>query len=116
MEEKEKQNSEPTSWNEIMDRYIELQKFYDESKNSLASEVMADNDRKDVRKNKIIVFLICVIVILAAGLIGSNMYWAYQWSSYDYVSQDGEGYNYYNSDVEGDISNGTADQAEEKSE
>ena len=28
-------------------------------------------------------------------------------SQYDFVSQDGEGYNYYNSDVGGDVNNGT---------
>lgn len=27
-------------------------------------------------------------------------------SEYDFVSQDGEGYNYYNSDIRGDVSNG----------
>lgn len=112
----EKQNNEPENWPEILNHYVELQKFYDESKNSLASEVMADNDRKDARKNRIIICLICVILILTAGIIGTNMYWVYQWSSYDYVSQDGNGYNYYNSDVEGDIMNGAADQEEKGQE
>ena len=41
-----------------------------------------------------------------AALVGTNADWIYQWNSYDYVSQDGDGYNYYNSDVEGDIDNG----------
>lgn len=103
----EKQNNVPENWSEILEHYVELQKFYDESKNSLASEVMADNDKKDARKNKIIAYLIGVIMFLIIGLIGSNLYWIYQWNSYDYVSQDGEGYNYYNADVEGDVMNGT---------
>lgn len=102
----EKQNNVPENWPEILEHYVELQKFYDESKNSLASEVMADNDKKDARKNKIIAYLIGVIMFLIIGLIGSNLYWIYQWNSYDYVSQDGEGYNYYNADVEGDVMNG----------
>lgn len=46
-------------------------------------------------------------VITLTALVGTNAYWIYQWNSYDYVSQDGEGYNYYNSDVEGDITNGS---------
>lgn len=60
-------------------------------------------------------WFIAFIATLAA-LVGTNIYWIYQWNSYDYVSQDGEGYNYYNSDIEGDIKNGTADQAEEEPE
>lgn len=31
-------------------------------------------------------------------------------SQYDFVSQDGEGYNYYNSEIKGDVSNGTENQ------
>ena len=58
-------------------------------------------------------WFIAFLVTLAA-LIGTNAYWIYQWNSYDYVSQDGNGYNYYNSDVEGDIANGTENQTEEK--
>lgn len=50
-------------------------------------------------------WFIAFIATLVA-LVGTNIYWIYQWNSYDYVSQDGDGYNYYNSDVEGDIDNG----------
>ena len=102
----EKQNNEPENWNEIIKNYAEFQKHADESKEKLATEILQDNDKKDERKNKIIFGLIAVIAVLAAGLIGSNAYWIYQWNSYDYISQDGEGYNYYNSDIEGDITNG----------
>ena len=58
-------------------------------------------------------WFIAFLVTLAA-LVGTNIYWIYQWNSYDYVSQDGEGYNYYNADVEGDITNGSENQAEEE--
>ena len=58
-------------------------------------------------------WFIAFIATLVA-LVGTNIYWIYQWNSYDYVSQDGEGYNYYNADVEGDITNGSEDQAEEE--
>ncbi len=33
--------------------------------------------------------------------------WRELFSQYDYVSQDGNGQNYYNSGVEGDVNNGT---------
>ena len=58
-------------------------------------------------------WFIAFIATLVA-LVGTNIYWIYQWNSYDYVSQDGEGYNYYNADIEGDITNGTENQAEEE--
>ena len=53
-------------------------------------------------------WFIAFLVTLTA-LVGTNAYWIYQWNSYDYVSQDGDGYNYYNSDIDGDIQNGTED-------
>ena len=51
-------------------------------------------------------WFIAFLVTLAA-LFGTNVYWIYVFNSYEYVSQDGEGFNYYNSDVEGDITNGS---------
>lgn len=53
-------------------------------------------------------WFIAFLVTLAA-LFGTNVYWIHVFNSYEYVSQDGEGFNYYNSDVEGDIENGTTD-------
>lgn len=53
-------------------------------------------------------WFIAFLVTLTA-LFGTNVYWIYVFNSYEYVSQDGEGFNYYNSDVEGDIENGTTD-------
>ena len=71
------------------------------------SELIKDSQAQAKR------WFIAFLVTLAA-LFGTNIYWIYQWNSYDYVSQDGEGYNYYNSDVEGDITNGSENQAEEE--
>ena len=68
----------------------------------LVSEVLKDNQKQAKR-------WFVAFVITMAALIGTNAYWIYQWSSYDYVSQDGEGYNYYNSNIDGDISNGAED-------
>ena len=73
-----------------------------EDSEKLVSEVFRDNQRQAKR------WFIAFLVTLAA-LFGTNLYWIYQWSSYDYVSQDGDGYNYYNSDVEGDVDNGADD-------
>ena len=67
------------------------------------------HDIKSQSKRWFVAFLITLV-----ALVGTNAYWIYQWNSYDYVSQDGEGYNYYNSDVEGSVTNGATDQAEEE--
>jgi len=55
-----------------------------------------------------------VIVLLIILLVGTNMAWLYVFQSYDYVSQDGEGYNYYNKEIEGDVHNGTEDKKQEE--
>lgn len=78
-----------------------------ESAEALVSELV--RDMKNQSKRWFIAFLVTLL-----ALMGTNFYWIYQWNSYDYVSQDGEGYNYYNADVEGDIVNGTADSQEEE--
>lgn len=54
-----------------------------------------------------------VIILLIVLLVGTNMAWLWVFQSYDYVSQDGEGYNYFNSRVEGSVYNGTESQSEE---
>lgn len=73
----------------------------------LVSEILIDNQRQ--AKRWFIAFLVTLI-----ALVSTNVYWIYQWTAYDYVSQDGQGYNYYNSDVEGDITNGAENQTEEE--
>lgn len=83
MQETEKN---PESWEKVINH-------------ELVSELMADGSKREKR-------LLIIIIALVIGFLGTNAYWIYQWNSYDYVSQDGQGYNYYNSDVEGDINNG----------
>ena len=46
-------------------------------------------------------------LITLAALVGTNAAWLYVFNSYEYVTQDGEGYNYYNSEIDGDVENGT---------
>ena len=66
---------------------------------NLVTEVIRNNQKQ--AKRWFIAFLLSL-----AALVVTNTYWIYVFNSYEYVSQDGEGYNYYNSDVEGDITNG----------
>lgn len=98
------ENRKPENWTEI---YRSISDHQFEKTSKLVSEMLADADRKDRRKNIIIAMLVIAFAL-------SNAYWIYQWNTYDYVSQDGEGYNYYNADVKGDIVNGTTDTAEEE--
>lgn len=78
-----------------------------ESAEVLVSELV--RDMKNQSKRWFVAFLVTL-----SALIVTNLYWIYQWNSYDYVSQGGEGYNYYNADVEGDIVNGAADSQKEE--
>lgn len=55
-------------------------------------------------------------VVTLALLFASNMAWLYVFQSYDYVSQDGAGYNYFNSRVGGDVCNGTESESEAQGE
>lgn len=80
---------------------------WDDDAGKMVSELI--HDIKSQSKRWFIAFLITLV-----ALVGTNAYWIYQWNSYDYISQDGEGYNYYNADIEGDIMNGTENQAEEE--
>ena len=55
-----------------------------------------------------------VIIFLIVLLVGTNMAWLYVFQSYDYVSQDGEGQNYYNHEGGGDVYNGAEGQSEKE--
>ena len=48
-------------------------------------------------------------ILTMAALIGTNAYWIHTFNSYEYVYQDGEGQNNYNSNIGGDVDNVTAD-------
>lgn len=65
----------------------------------LVTEVFMDNQRQAKR------WFVAFLITLAA-LVATNAYWIYVFNSYEYVSQDGEGYNYYNSEIGGDVENG----------
>ena len=82
-------------------------KFFEES---LASSIIGLQE-KAVRAMR--TGLICVTAlatVAVAGLIIANCLQSKRFvdylSEYDFVSQDGEGFNYYNSDVGGNVING----------
>ena len=66
----------------------------------LATEVIEQG-----KKNAKRWFIAWMITLFA--LIGTSLYWVYQFNSYDYVSQDGEGINNVNTGDQGDLFNGT---------
>lgn len=86
----------------------------------LASEIIGGRESISKVKDYVIAGLITGMTVL--GIVMAVIYykndcdWRELFSSYDYVSQDGEGYNYYNSDVGGNVNNGPENQKTEKQE
>lgn len=87
---------------------------------SLASDILQSREHT-IKAMK--TGLICVTVlatVAVTGLIAANCLQSKHFvdylSQYDFVSQDGEGYNYYNSDVGGNVINGSENQETEKQE
>lgn len=85
-------------------------KPWDSVENLLASEIIAGRERLSHAKDIVIVGLFISVISIAIGMAAINYMndrdWRELFASYDYVSQDGEGYNYYNADIEGDVNNG----------
>ena len=77
---------------------------------SLALDIAGRLKAAEKAKNLAIVVLGVAVVAISISLSIINYKndrdWRELFASYDYVSQDGEGYNYYNSDIEGDVNNG----------
>lgn len=84
----------------------------------LASEII--NRSEKVSKSKsfamvcLTIALISITTVMAIINYRNDCDWRELFSSYDYVSQDGEEYNYYNSDIKGDVKNGTDNKREEE--
>ena len=92
---------------------LENAKDWTEAEIKIAEKLLASNDglAKDVveqSKHNARRWFVAWIITLAV-LAATNAAWIYVFQSYDYVSQDGEGYNYYNSDVGGNVNNGPED-------
>lgn len=82
-----------------------------EEKKRFASEAISDawkiSKAKDIAIVALVIGLVAVTAILSTINYKNDCHWRDLFSSYDYVSQDGEGYNYYNSDIGGDVNNGS---------
>jgi len=75
----------------------------------LASEMYEDLKRANQFKERVIVWLLGVIVLLVLALVGTNVYHIWEWSQFDTVvvdSQDGGNANYVQGDNTGGIYNG----------
>lgn len=73
----------------------------------LATEVIEQGKRSAKAWRFVAILFFSLSVGLAVALVGTNLYWIYQYNSYDYVSQDGEGVNNINTGDQGDLLNGT---------
>lgn len=104
---------EPKTWEEIEKNYVEMQ-----SREHLASEVISWSKKIAKAKDFAIGCLVAGIVVIGIGMAIINYCndrdWRELFGSCDYVSQDGEGYNFYNADVEGDVNNGAEDSEKEE--
>lgn len=58
----------------------------------------------------VIAGLMIIIVIGFVAFFVNDEKWRELFNSYDYISQDGNGENYYNSNVSGEVNNGAAGQ------
>lgn len=90
----------------------------------LAMEVLKQEQEKNkagvIGRNIAIVSLAIVSVIIAIGMAIINYRndcdWRRIFSGYDFITQDGNGENYYNSDIGGNVSNGSEDSEKEGQE
>lgn len=84
---------------------------------SQATEIISMLGSQCTRLMKIVKYILvfCSLVILLFAVANyryslanerNNQRWIEYLSQYDFVTQDGDGYNYFNSDVDGDVING----------
>lgn len=127
MEEKENKRQE-TTWGEAENWIGALVKAHD----TIASETIRDLEKHSKSKDLALWLIVLAFSGVIAGLIASNIVhtntlyqndsewrrivqetndkWIDYLKQYDFITQDGEGINYYNSDVGGNVNNGTTDQ------
>ena len=86
-----------------------------ENKDNVKEKGNSATDVLGTLVNQIKVMWIAIFVLIAL-LTVTNMAWLWVFQSYDYVTQDGEGYNYFNREVGGDVYNGAEDKNQEKGE
>lgn len=76
----------------------------------LAMEILKQEREKSRAKNVGVVSLTVAVIVIAIGMAVINYRndcdWRELFSSYDYVTQDGSGYNNINTGTQGDVNNG----------
>lgn len=134
--EENRENSNSPSWRDVQkmytDAFIEIRENANR-KETIASEMIADLQKECSKKDNAIrhVITTSLLTVLATILMMNinrekseerwrqtmermNNGWIEYLSQYDFVTQDGEGINYYNSDVIGDVNNGATGKAEKE--
>lgn len=76
----------------------------------LAMEILKQEQEKSKAKNVGVISLTIAVIVIAIGMAVINYRndcdWRELFGSYDYVSQDGNGYNNINTGNQGDVING----------
>lgn len=130
MGENNKETSNIPNWRDVQQAYADAImeiRGSSEHQQTLASETIKDLQNQCSKKNNIIwhTITIAFLSVLAAFLMANinqaksedkwrqtmermNQGWIDYLSQYDFVSLDGTGTNYYNSEVGGDVRNGAA--------
>lgn len=89
-----------------------------ETWDSLAMDIAKRLKAAEKAKDLAIFVLGVAVITIAISLSVINYHndcdWRELFGSYDYVSQDGEGQNYYNNDIGGNVNNGAANQEAEE--
>lgn len=83
----------------------------------LATEMYEDLKRANEFKNRLIFWLLAIIIALIVALAGTNVYHIWQWSQFDTVvvdSADGGNANYVQGDNTGGVFNGEGYSAPQK--
>lgn len=104
------------TWGDVLDMFGNMSKI--QANQTIASETIGGLKKESKIKDFSMVVITLFAGAMIAGLLWTNhshalanernnQRWIEYLSQYDFVSQDGEGYNYYNSDVGGDVVNGT---------
>ena len=123
-----KENINFPGWRDVQQAYADVImeiRSNSEHQQTLASETIRDLQNQCSKKNNIIwhTITIAFLSVLAAFLMMNihqaksedkwrqtveriNQSWIDYLSEYDFVTQDGEGINYYNADIGGNVNNG----------
>lgn len=91
-----------------------------ENNQPLASETIALQREQFILLAKIAFWAMTLEALVIAGLLivntlhaqaneRNNQRWLEYLSEYDFISQDGEGVNYFNSEISGNVTNGSAE-------